>query len=170
MESKALLEKIFINSKQGSKKKSLFFWKLYLKKSWFLYTILLVFTSIFIALYLISGIKFQLYAAIFYPIILLLVLICEGIIRNILFLKRLDYNDAEIEIYSECLRVTNIVAGYTFISEFPYKNMINIFNSNSNDEIVFELRKNSYLAIPKNKLLNSTIEFLVALGEEMEEA
>lgn len=138
MEFNSLIEKIVI-SNDDKKTKSLFFWMIYLKKSWLLYVILFLFTSIFVALYLISGISFLLYASIIYPIVLFLVLLGEGIFRNKLFLKKSDSSNKEINICKENIKILNKIDGYTHISEFPYKSILNI--NYSNEQFIFEIRK-----------------------------
>ncbi len=166
MEFDLLLEKIFI-SDYSKKRKSLLFWMIYLKKSWLLYCILFFFTSVFVVLYLISNISFLFYSSIIYPVILFLVLMCEGIIRNYLFLKKEDLNNTEIDIYKDNIKVINKQEGYTYINEYPYKNISSI--NYSDEQFIFEIKKNLYIKIPKDKLSNTTFEFLVAVIKEKEE-
>ncbi len=166
MEFNSLIEKIVI-SNDNKKRKSLFFWLIYLKKSWLLYCILFLFTSIFIALYIISKISFLFYALIIYPIVLFVALVCEGVIRNYLYLKKSNLTSTEIYICKDDIKVLNEIEGYKYISEFSYNNILNI--NNIDGQIIFEIKKNRFLKIPEEKLSNTTYEFLVDVIQKKEE-
>ncbi|MDE5546133.1 MAG: hypothetical protein K2I88_01580 [Anaeroplasmataceae bacterium] len=166
MESEnVLLEEISLESIHEKRNLSIQLWIKYLKKSWPVYIIIVGFTILFVVLYLISGNIFQLYASIFYPIIVLMFLIGEGIYKNLRYLKNIekDLKTIQLSIYTTHLVLTNHVNGINHRSELPFDIMEKIFYVAEKEEIVFEVRKKNYLTISKKDIKEETFEFLTTL-------
>ncbi|MDE5856234.1 MAG: hypothetical protein K2H06_04210 [Anaeroplasmataceae bacterium] len=166
-----LIEQINLETNYKKIKLSIQFWMNFLKKSWPFYVIMIVFTSVFVTLHVISGNVFQFYASIFYPIIMLVVLVAEGVYRNVRYLQTLEkeLKMIQVDIYTTHLTLTNTIKGINHISELPYDIMENIFYVEAREEIVFEVRKKNYFSIPKKDIKEETFNFLTTLlSENME--
>lgn len=167
-----LIEQINLDANYKKEKLSVQFWMNFLKKSWPIYVIMVVFTIIFVVFRVISGNVYQFYAAIFYPIILLIVLVAEGVYKNVKYLNTLDkeLKTIQVDIYTTHLTLTNTIKGINHISELPYEIMEKIFYVEANEEIVFEVRKKNYFSISKKDIKEKTFVFLTSLfPKEMEQ-
>ena len=102
---------------------------------------------------------------------MLVVLVAEGVYRNVRYLQTLEkeLKTIQVDIYTTHLTLTNTIKGINHISELPYEIMENIFYVEAREEIVFEVRKKNYFSIPKKDIKEETFNFLTTLlSENME--
>lgn len=168
-EKQDLLEEIILNMPQDKKRISTIFWLNFLKKSWPVYGIMIVFTIVFVVLYVLSGNLFQFYLSIFYPIVLFLFLIGEGIYKNVKIIQSLkqEYSNlVHVSIYATCISFENQYKGIQHKSVLPYKIMENIKYNSLSKEIIFEIHKKKYFSIPKEDIKEETFHFFLGLTSQ----
>ncbi|MCM1131175.1 MAG: hypothetical protein NC310_06300 [Roseburia sp.] len=160
-----LIEHINLDSNIKKKNLSIQFWLRLLKKSWPIYIIMVVFTSLFVFLYIISGNVYQFYAAIFYPIIMFLIFVSYGIYKNVKYLKSTEkeLKTIQVDIYSTHLLLSDMIKGINHNSKLPYEIMEKIFYVEAKEEIVFEVHKKHYFSLPKKAIKKETFDFLTTL-------
>lgn len=165
---KELLEQVTLDCKE--KKAFLFFWKNYFKKIWSLYLIGGAFTIVFVILYF-RGNPSALYFSIAYPILVLVLVVVMGIWKYIKYLKRKQKNDSSIlvEVYTDCIKLTNSVEGRKITNEIPYDRMEKIFFKESTKEIVFQVQKTSFFSIEESDVKPETLAFLKTLFSKKKE-
>lgn len=164
-ENGKLIEDIIVQSKNKGSRISVLFWFDYLKKSWPVYVITVIFTIVFVVIYLLSGNPYQLFESIFYPVIMLLFLIGEGVFKNIKYLKKVenDLKTMQISIYSTHIKLTNHINGIQHSSEFPYSILKKIYYKNATEEFIFVISDENSFTIKKEDISEETFTFLTTL-------
>lgn len=141
------------------------FWLNFCKKSWPVYIVTVIFTVVFTVLHIISGNVFQLYAAIIYPLFMLIYLIAEGFYKykKIIKIASKEIKTTRLNVYSSHIEIIYITNGTQHSNCYQYDIMEDISYDPKKESYVFTIRKDNKYTVEKKEIKEETIAFFNTL-------
>ncbi|MDE7106268.1 MAG: hypothetical protein K2O22_03795 [Anaeroplasmataceae bacterium] len=164
METESSLIEIINPEIKFTKENTIFFWKIYCKKSWSFYLITGLFTMAFVIWYLLYPSLFLLYTTIIYPLLMVIYFFLGGLYKNICYKKRLcsQMKDATIEIHSTFISFQVKQNGSTHMSRYAYDTMKKMEYNESTKRFIFTINSNNFLSLDKDDVQQETFDFLIS--------